>query len=86
LLELSGGTAILHDRPGWIGQENPQVHEGYNAFLIGIFFILLISSWIIANALIDLAAKRVRVWVAHRWINFDRRRASTADHDRTTIS
>jgi len=75
----------LHDRPGRIGQEYPHVDDGYNAFLIGLFFILLIGSWIIANALIDLAAKRVRLWVAHRWISIDRRRASAAGDDRPSI-
>ncbi len=41
--------------------------EEYNAFVVALFFMLLIGSWVIVNALIDLAAKRFRTWVSGRW-------------------
>jgi hypothetical protein len=68
-----------------IDQEYPRVYDGYNAFVVGLFFFLLISGWIIVNAVIDLAAKRVRIWVADRWISIDRRRTST-DRERRQVS
>jgi hypothetical protein len=43
------------------------VPEEYNAFVVALFFLLLIGSWLFVNALIDLAAKRFRTWVAGRW-------------------
>jgi hypothetical protein len=85
-LRCQAGQPFLRDRPGGIGQEYPHVHEGYNAFLVGLFFILLMSSWIIANAVVDLAAKRVRIWVASRWIDADRRRAASGDRESPRIS
>jgi hypothetical protein len=65
--KLSGGTAPCAIGPGWADQEQPLVPEEYNAFVVAIFFLLLIGSWLFVNALIDLAAKRFRTWVAGRW-------------------
>jgi hypothetical protein len=42
------------------------VPEEYNALVVALFFMLLIGSWIIVNAVIDLAAKRFRMWVSDR--------------------
>ena len=36
-------------------------------FLIGWLFFLLIGSWVLINALIDMSAKHVRRWFAVRW-------------------
>jgi hypothetical protein len=86
MYEQSGGTAPFAG-PAWVvGQEYPQVHEDYNAFLIGFFFILLMGSWILANALIDLAAKRVRVWVVSRWDSHDRHPTAVNDPNISTAS
>jgi hypothetical protein len=65
--KLSGGTAFRAIGPGWTDQEQPLVPEEYNAFVVAIFFLLLIGSWLFVNALIDLAAKRFRTWVSARW-------------------
>lgn len=39
----------------------------YSMLLIAWMFFLLIGSWVLVNALIDLGARRVRRWVADRW-------------------
>jgi hypothetical protein len=36
-------------------------------FMIGWFFFLLISVWVLVNALIDLTAKQVRRWFSEHW-------------------
>ena len=36
-------------------------------FLIGWLFFLLIGSWVLINALIDLSARHVRRWISERW-------------------
>lgn len=35
--------------------------------LIGWFLFLLIGSWVLVNALIDLTARHVRRWFAEHW-------------------
>lgn len=60
-------TASTSAGQGWAGQESPHVPEEYNAFVVALFFMMLIGCWIMVNALIDLAAKRFRIWVSDRW-------------------
>ncbi|MGH2561513.1 MAG: hypothetical protein ACRDJH_20805 [Thermomicrobiales bacterium] len=41
--------------------------EQFNALLIALLFTILIGSWLLVNALVDLAARRCRRWVAAHW-------------------
>jgi hypothetical protein len=36
-------------------------------FLIGWLFVLLIGSWVLVNALIDVSSNRVRRWFSDWW-------------------
>lgn len=41
--------------------------DHYSMALIAWMFFLLIASWVLVNALIDLGARRVGRWLADRW-------------------
>jgi hypothetical protein len=41
--------------------------DHYSTFLIAWMFIVLIGTWVLVNALIDLGAKRIRRWFSDRW-------------------
>jgi hypothetical protein len=41
--------------------------EQFNILFIALLFAILIGSWLLANALVDLAARRFRLWLAAHW-------------------
>jgi hypothetical protein len=48
------------------GREQRMV-DHLDLFLIGWLFFLMIGSWVLVNALIDLGARRLGRWLAERW-------------------
>lgn len=47
--------------------------EQFNALVIALLFTVLIGAWLLVNALVDLAARRCRLWLAAHWGWYGRR-------------
>ncbi|MGH2531407.1 MAG: hypothetical protein ACRDJW_03775 [Thermomicrobiales bacterium] len=60
--------------------------EQFNALLIALLFTILIGSWLLVNALVDLAARRVRRWLAAHWAWFSARWPDTEAQPRPSQS
>jgi hypothetical protein len=41
--------------------------EQFNVLLIALLFMMLIGAWLLINALVDVAARRFRLWIAAHW-------------------
>jgi hypothetical protein len=41
--------------------------EQFNALVIALLFAILIGGWLLINALVDLAPRRFRLWLAAHW-------------------
>jgi hypothetical protein len=54
--------------------------EQFNALVIALLFVLLIGGWLLANALVDVSARRFRHWFgAHGWGSSEHDGVSTPD-------
>jgi hypothetical protein len=54
--------------------------EQFNPVVIALLFVLLIGGWLLANALVDVSARRFRHWVGARgWWGGEHDGVSTSD-------